>query len=351
MSAAADPALIRIPFCRRFPATVAVLATLALGTATATASRAIITKGGTGRNLSRPAGEYAGRGWELTGEWGGFLGVPIAPHYFVTAKHVGGGVGQKLLFRGAAYTTVEALSCPDSDLGVWRVRERFPVWAQLYPRRDEAGKEIFLVGRGTARGAPVVTQQGVLRGWRWGADDHRQSWGVNRVLGIADYTNPAGHWRNDLLTFAFDADGGPHEGIVSGSDSGGAVFLQDTDGVWKLGGILYGVDGTPYAPTAEGKGAAGGAFLDTRDLYERDRRTGEMHYHDPLRPAPEPTVAGATRISSSLPYLQSVVPDLRPFPWVWILAGVAAATTATALAIHLRRRGSALLQRRQARGR
>jgi hypothetical protein len=309
---------------------------------------AIITKQAPGRNLSAPTGEYAGRGWEFTGRWGGFLGTPIAPHYFVTAKHLGGAVGQKLFYRGAAYTAVESLPCPDSDLAVWRVAETFPAWAPLYTKNDEMGKPIFVTGCGTARGVPVRTREGKLRGWRWGADDHRQSWGINRVSGIMSYTMPGAQWKNEIISFAFDEDGPPNEGIVSGSDSGGAVFIRDTDGVWKLAGIIYGVDSTHFSPMEASKDASPAALFDARGLYEKVRQTGEMHYHDPLRPNPEPTTAGATRISSSLPFLRQVVPDLRPFPLRQVILGSSAVGLALGMVLLLRRQRKI---RRRKRGR
>lgn len=275
---------------------------------------AIIVKQEPGRNLSAPTGEFVPCGWQFVGKWGGFLGTPIAPHYFVTAKHLGGAVGQKMLFRGKSYTAVESFPCPDNDLAVWRVAEAFPAWASLYTKDREVGKKIFLTGCGTARGAPIHTKEGKLCGWRWGRDDHQQSWGMNSVSGIARYTRPEARWKNEMLLFDFDANGGPNEGIVSRSDSGGAVFLRDTDGLWKLAGIIYGVNNTPFSADADGKGAAGGALFDARGLYSKNPETGKWEYHDLWGLVPEPTTAGATRISSSLPFLQSVVSDLRPFP-------------------------------------
>ena len=308
----------------RFRPAAALLAFFAVS-ARLSPANAIIVKQAPGRNLSPPTGEFAHRGWDFVGKWGGFLGTPIAPHYFVTAKHLGGAAGQKLLYRGKSYTAVEALPCPDSDLAVWRVVEKFPAWAPLYVKEQEFGREIFLTGCGTARGAPVRTGDGKLHGWRWGADDHQQSWGINHVSGLARYTQPNARWKNEMLMFSFDEDGTPNEGIVSGSDSGGAVFLRDTDGVWKLAGIIYGVDGTPFSTSSNGKNAASGALFDARGLYEKNRSTGEIHYHDPYRFDPEPTTAGATRISSSLPFIQNVVPELRPFPLREALAGIGAA--------------------------
>ena len=55
------------------------------------------------------------------GTWGGFLGTPIAPKYFMTAEHVGGAIGQTFVFHGVPYTTTAMYDDPDSDLRIWRI--------------------------------------------------------------------------------------------------------------------------------------------------------------------------------------------------------------------------------------
>ena len=45
-------------------------------------------------NTSAPTDELANSGWQYQGLWGNFTGTPIAPQFFVTARHVGGEVGQ-----------------------------------------------------------------------------------------------------------------------------------------------------------------------------------------------------------------------------------------------------------------
>lgn len=45
-------------------------------------------------------------GWQYEGEVDGFLGTPIAPHFYITTKHIGGSIGQVFHFHGDNYTTV-----------------------------------------------------------------------------------------------------------------------------------------------------------------------------------------------------------------------------------------------------
>src|SRR5436190_17779127 len=56
--------------------------------------------GDPGANTSAPTGVLAGSGWQYEGQFGLFLGTVI-----VTAKHIGGSVGQTFTFNGTDYTT------------------------------------------------------------------------------------------------------------------------------------------------------------------------------------------------------------------------------------------------------
>src|SRR2546422_10688353 len=71
-------------------------------------ARAIIfyATGDPNYNTTAPGGSLTNSGWQYEGTWGGFLGTPIAPKYFITAEHVGGGIGQGIgVYRGAHATT------------------------------------------------------------------------------------------------------------------------------------------------------------------------------------------------------------------------------------------------------
>src|SRR5438128_1202823 len=122
-------------------------------------ARAIIfySTGDTSYNTTAPSGALTNSGWQYEGIWGGFLGTPIAPRYFITAEHVGGSVGQTFVFRGIAYPTTAVYDDPDSDLRIWRVCGTFPDYAQIYTSTNEVGQSCIVIGRGTQRAAPVTT--------------------------------------------------------------------------------------------------------------------------------------------------------------------------------------------------
>ena len=77
------------------------LASLALSAPTA---RAVLLYQTAQRNTWAPPDTLANSGRQYQGNWGAFLGTPIAPRLFITAEHVGGGVGQPFTFRGKTYT-------------------------------------------------------------------------------------------------------------------------------------------------------------------------------------------------------------------------------------------------------
>ncbi|HEY2125067.1 MAG TPA: hypothetical protein VGG94_06350, partial [Chthoniobacterales bacterium] len=126
-------------------------------------------------NTTAPAGNLAGSGWQFEGIWGGYLGTPIAPHFFITAAHIGQ-ADVNFRFQGSTYTIAGSFSQPGSDLLIWRVNETFSSFAPLYSKRDEISRHLVVIGRGTLRGG-AVTLNGTLRGWLWGSGDGQARWG------------------------------------------------------------------------------------------------------------------------------------------------------------------------------
>ena len=151
-----------------------------------TPARAVILFG-TGdptANTSAPGGTLAGSGWQYEGQFGGFLGTAIASNFFVTAKHIGGSVGDTFTFNGVNYTTVAVFPDPSSDLQIWQVAGSFPSHASLFSEAPgaEANFALVVFGRGTERGDPVlVGNDSHLGGWLWGASDSVQRWGTNKI--------------------------------------------------------------------------------------------------------------------------------------------------------------------------
>ncbi len=308
-----------------------VLLALCLGAQT---SRAVILfgSGDPTYNTTPPTGALQDSGWQYEGQWVGFLGTPIAPQYFVAAKHVGGSVGDVIVFNGVSYATTAYWDDASTDLRIWKVNGTFPYYAPLYTTNNEQGKTQVVIGRGTQRGAPVEMEelqtvyttnvvnmkalkisrrdaltafpnamiQGqtmtvvtselvtnlVLKGWQNGPGDGVMRWGQNTVLACGS-----------CLVAAFTGNNGPDEAYLSNGDSSGAVFIQD-NGTWKLAGINYGVDG-PFATSAS-SAPFYGAILDERNLY-----VGGTFVDD--YGTPQPAYYYATRISERTAWIQSVI--------------------------------------------
>lgn len=269
--------------------------------------------------LPAPWLAVAGSGWQYEGAWGGVLGTPIAPHFFVTAAHVGR-AGSNFLFQGSSYTIVQSFTLPKSDLLIWQVKETFPSFASLYWKQDEVGKHLLVFGRGTQRGDPL-TFNGTARGWSWGAGDGVQRWGENDVNSIVVSD---GH---DLLYATFDqhlqADDHPNESHLSANDSGGGIFLKDdADTVWKLAAINFAVDDLYSASDLSTAFTA--AVFDARDYYSYDG----TNFTQLAGANPVPTGFYGSRISSELPWIGSVIAN----PQVGMEAGYLTLTYSKLLA-------------------
>ena len=284
----------------------------------ATPGRAVITLDEPGRRVAPQSGPAAHCGWQYEGEWGAFLGTAIAPHFFLTAKHVGGAIGQAFQFQGRGYTTVEVIRSPDSDLAVWRVEETLPTFAPLFTGNDEVGRSVVVFGRGTARGIPI-TIGGKPRGWRWGDADHAISWGRNVVVGVtadpphADGATPAPHLSNPRLIFTFDArDGAESTCHISTGDSGGGIFTPVGD-TWQLAGIVWGFAGGFAASKTDSVGF-NAALFDCRGFYLATSIAASPEQSTPIAgEAPVPGEWYATRVSGNQDFLrQALATGARP---------------------------------------
>jgi hypothetical protein len=272
--------------------TLAVVLCLAGGS-----TRAVILLG-TGNpaaNTTAPAGELAGSGWQYQGTFGGFLGTPVAPQFFITAKHVGF-QSSTFVNNGTSYDVLQGYGDPFSDLILWRVSGTFATFAPLVTAGHEPGQPLVVIGRGTQRGGEVI-RDGQLRGWFWGGGDGVQRWGQNVVTRIVN-----GGPLNQYVFAAFDQTGGPNEAHLSVGDSGGAVFVRE-DSIWKLAGISYAVDG-PFFTDQFGNGQFFGAVFDARGFYYR---TGQNQFSIITGAAPVPSGFYASRIASKLGWIYNVV--------------------------------------------
>ncbi len=263
------------------------------------ASAIIILNGANGRNLTAPTGIYAGSSWQYVGDWGGVLGTPISPHFFVSAKHAGFPSGGVLSSSLGDYTVTNAFYDPNSDLALYQVAETFTDFAPLYTGNSETTLgEALLYGRGTDRGSALIVS-GVQQGWTWGTADFQRSWGTNAVSAIENFGPSLG----DLLIFTNDKENvSATEGAVTGWDSGGPVFVNE-NGVWKLAGINYGVE----SYSLDGVNRLDASVWDKRGLYVSNG-SGYDFVPSSLT-APEPGIFGSTRISSR--YESFILPIIR----------------------------------------
>jgi hypothetical protein len=260
--------------------------------AAATNGVILLRTGDPAANTSEPTGQLAGSGWQYEGDFGAFLGTAIAPHYFVTAKHLGQ-VSNNFVYHGVNYPIVHGFADPGSDLQIFEVTGTLSSYAPLYKRSDEVGRHLVVIGRGTQRG-PERIVNGQLRGWEYGTGDSVQRWGENEVARIV----------GGALYALFHQTGLPQEAHLSGGDSGGAVFLNDA-GVWKLAGINSDVD--QFASGPDGGGLYYAAMFDERGSYRSDGKlvTGDK---------PVPSGFYAARISSRISWISSVIGKTDPGP-------------------------------------
>lgn len=172
-------------------------------------------------DMDRPAD-----GW--IGKWNGSSAVPIAEHWFITAKHVGGTVNATIAIRGVTYRAAEIVQHPTYDLMLVRTVEAMPGWHELAETEMvEAGNPCILAGWGVTAGTQLSN------GYQWNGA-RRETWGAN-TIDVAGF----------LLSINFSQPGSDqavaHESTYAVNDSGGALFVHDGDGNLRLAGVAVSV--------------------------------------------------------------------------------------------------------------
>jgi hypothetical protein len=162
----------------------------------------------------------------------------VAPNFFLTAKHLGGSVGDAFVLNSVSYQSVAFHDIPNSDLRVIQVATALPNHALFYRRSNTEAlyQPASLVGRGYyTLGAVVDEVAGSgTNGWVWGGSPGK-SQGMTTV---DDYATVNGY-----PALAFDFQNAAGESMYSVGDSGGGMFIGDPEnpGQWLLAGINYAV--------------------------------------------------------------------------------------------------------------
>lgn len=324
------------------------------------------------RNTSAPTGSLANSGWQYAGYYhynaitnpdgtpgGDFdnsLIWPIAPNWFVAAKHTvdssAAGLTQwSVNYSGNNYGITEIVNHPTADLSLIHINGTIDSFAPLYTGSDETqesvplydangnirtdangnpltenvGKQMMVYGFGGLTpdlNSPILTQDGRQAGWNWKGGFHYLAWGTNRARSVEYDTRPGSE--TEYLRFTYEkptldnGDPNPHytgvnEGFGAPEDSSAGIFIQE-GGVWKLAGVLYGIDaeydkdGKLFSDPRYGHDIFWGAIYDARGLYqmqynEQGQQTGfELITGD----NPVPTGDYATRLSTFRPWIGSV---------------------------------------------
>ncbi len=264
-------------------------------------------------NTTPPPDESEARAWNLQGIWRTCQGTPIAPHWFLSAKHIGGAIGDTFTVHGQSHQTIARVLDPESDLVLWGVTGSFQDYAELYTGGIEIGKRMLVFGRGEARGSPVVLESNgleVLKGWRRGQGQGVMRWGENMVTHIADEPLLTERNLGELIGAEFNRNGLPNEAGLSPCDSGGGMFLLQ-DGEWKLAAINYAAGGQ-YNLSQEGDGFPAmlfdeGGFFRYTEIDDTNEFIWEFVEDEP---EDHPGIIWGTRIQHRLDWIQQTIAEL-----------------------------------------
>lgn len=241
-------------------------------------------------------------GWQYEGKFRYFLGVPIAPHFFITAKHFGGNVGDTFDFHGDIYQTIAFHADPSSDLMIWEVNHAkpFPIYAPLSNGTADIGATATIFGRGTQRGSEIIVND-QAKGWNWGPGDDVKRWGRNVVT---DQFTTADNQK--FLRCHFDNPGIDGECHLSVGDSGGGMFVLE-NGLWRLAGVNCTVDG-PFRTSPTGPNLSA-ALYDMGGLYQLNDATPPEWTLTPDPTQNIPSALYASRTSTSRTWITAIAAD------------------------------------------
>ncbi|MFT3788674.1 MAG: hypothetical protein QM770_21295 [Tepidisphaeraceae bacterium] len=280
----------------------------------ASPARAIILNGAVGRNSSAPTDPALLRLWNLEGTVGPVIGTPIGPRDFITAHHaLNNTLPFTLTLDGVTYATSGSAGA-GGDLRVWHLASSAPsftTWAPIWnPAVDgsEVGRPMVVFGRGADRGSPlfVAANSPNQAGWNWGTlgSSEPRSWGLDTVASIIPLSTSD---PTQLLTFDFKSTG-TNEATMSGNDSGGGLFVQNTAGQWKLAGINYAVDVYWASSTINNGNYLQAAITDARGLWTLDDNNQPLYVDPATHPDPVVGVSYTSRVAYSYAAVRAYAP-------------------------------------------
>lgn len=126
----------------------------------------------------------------------------------------------------------------------------------------------------------------ITNGWMNGNDDHLLRWAINTISGTT----------NGYLFSRFSLNGNPNTGCAWPGDSGGGFFIQE-DGVWKLAGIIQGVDQGVYHSPSTGDTPFYGMMVDRSGLELWDVTNTQKQLTYTVSDGPNPILTYYTRVS------------------------------------------------------
>jgi hypothetical protein len=177
---------------------------------------------------------YPGR---YVASWNGASAVAIAPHWLISAAHVGGGPGLEAVLGGEPFAADRVVRSRTEDILLIHVEKPLPGWHTLAAWSGGlerggvvAGQRVMLGGMGYRAGSPLPGGGGV--DWSGGPGE---AWGAN----IADAVGLS----RILITLDPPGSAGavPGEAMFSLLDSGGGLFVDGPDGSLELAGIAVSI--------------------------------------------------------------------------------------------------------------
>lgn len=201
----------------------------------------VYMNGPANRNTNAPTNNLVRQAWDLQGEFGFFLGTPIAKKWFVTVKHIGGNVGDTFTINNKKYKTTYKTNHPSADLTLWKVDSDFSSVATI---GDFGFGPSYVFGRGMIRGPEIFINTNQLRGWYWANGSSVKRWGTTSAsFSVSDPKSSTviGYVsRKDPLYYDVAKDIAQDFCSVASGDSSGGVFKINNNQI-ELTGLIYAV--------------------------------------------------------------------------------------------------------------